>query len=68
MQQQERVETLQMALVGLGKLQSQIQQELNQLRGAPEPKWRMSVAGRAAISRAQKLRWKKYHQERGNVH
>ncbi len=68
MQQQERVETLQMALVGLGKLQSQIQQELNQLRGAPAVKRRMSVAARKRIAAAQKKRWHKWHQERANVH
>lgn len=66
---QRRTDVLEMALVGLARLQSEVQQELNQLRGVPAPSGRtrhMSAAARKRISLAQKKRWKQYHQERAN--
>lgn len=70
--QTQRTEVLEMALVGLAKIQSEIQQELHQLRGgatgapASGKKRHMSRAARARIAAAQKKRWAAYHQERAN--
>ncbi len=63
-QKQQRIELLEMALVGLERLQSDAQQELTKLRGVSTARRKMSAAARKRIAEAQKKRWRKWHQQR----